>query len=46
LDERGVLFLHEVPGVHHLSWFADGSNLEASTTFQALFNKYISPSLP
>lgn len=46
LDERGALFLHEVPGVHHLSWFADDFDLEKSSAFQSLFDKYISPSLP
>lgn len=49
LDERGGLFLHEVPDVPHCGWITDGPLIDdpsATCEFRAVFDKFVLPSLP
>lgn len=48
LDDRGALFLHEVPGVSHSCWVQDGYRADDPTqfcSFHEVYDRYVYPLL-
>jgi len=48
LDERGALFLHEVPNVSHLGWIMNtplSGFDDPASEFQSVFDQHLAPIL-